>query len=338
LIFYFKKKYDINYIDMEQYNKLLADKNEKDRKQSSLDLISNNIRRLYNRCYGEDPEDISQIEAMIEDPKHTFACLQSDWDGKKLSLSTMLSYTNSLLVSNELFELSLGEVYGDLETELQVRRADEQRKNPFKEPKVTRKQLDNISKDQYEKLDALEDHAEWKAHKDMILFRIISRYPFRGETGTLKYRNRKDIIDGEKINYLVGEEDGSYAFEFNAYKTDKKYGTRSIPIDDKKLIELLNYRIKDRTSYSKKEMEDGFFLFWDAPDDSEEAQKKQRNNMSVWTKRFLKKYDVKASLTDVTKLLITEIWDDGTIQDKIQFAEWRGHDPNTASKVYATAR
>ncbi len=335
---------------MEQYKKLLADNNEKGRKQSSLDLISNNIKRLYNRCYGEDPEDISQIQAMIEDPNHTFACLQSNWDGKKLSLSTMLSYTNSLLVSNDLFELSLGEVYGDLETELQVRRADEKRKNPFKEPKVTRKRLDEIYEDlvkifknarkpSYDGQSFVTDKAEqWRLTKDMILFRIISRFPFRGETGTLKYRNRKDIIEGEKINYLVGEEDGSYAFEFNAYKTDKKYGTRSIPIDDKKLIELLNYRIKDRNSYSKKELEDGFFLFWDAPDDSEESQKKQRNNMSVWVKRFLKRYDVKASLTDVTKLLITEIWDDGTIQDKIQFAEWRGHDPNTASKVYATAR
>ena len=326
---------------MEQYNKLLADNNEKGRKQSSLDLISNNIKRLYNRCYGSDPEDISQIEAMIEDPVHTFACLQSDWDGKKLSLSTMLSYTNSLLVSNDLFELSLGEIYGDLETELQVRRADEQRKNPFKETKISRKQLDAISKDQYEKMEALEGFMRWKAHKDMILFRIISRYPFRGETGTLKYRNRKDIPpagEKEKINYLVGEEDGSYSFEFNAYKTDKKYGTRSIPIDDKPLIKLLDFYLKDRKSFKPEKFEEGVFLFWDAPDDSEESQKKQRNNMSVWVKRFLKKYDIKASLTDITKLLISEIWDDGTIQDKIQFAEWRGHDPATASKVYATAR
>ena len=328
---------------MEQYNKLLADKNEKGRKQSSLDLISNNIRRLYNRCYGEDPEDISQIQAMIEDPVHTFACLQSDWDGKKLSISTMLSYTNSLLVSNELFELSLGEIYGDLETELQVRRADEQRKKPVKQTKISRIELDNISKDQYEKLDSLKGHSRWRAHENMILFRIISRYPFRGETGTLKYRNRKDIVEGEKINYLVGEEDGSYSFEFNAYKTDKKYGTRSIPIDDKPLIKLLDYYLKKKDMfgnmpYRPESFEEGVFLFWDAPDDSEESQKKQRNNMSVWVKRLLKKYDIKASLTDITKLLITEIWDDGTIQDKIQFAEWRGHDPATASKVYATAR
>lgn len=329
---------------MEQYNKLLADNNEKGRKQSSLDLISNNIRRLYNRCYGEDPEDISQIQAMIEDPVHTFACLQSDWDGKKLSISTMLSYTNSLLVSNELFELSLGEIYGDLETELQVRRADEQRKKPVKQTKISRIELDSINKDLYEKLDSLEGFSRWKFHKDLILFRIISRYPFRGETGTLKYRNRKDIPEEkEKINYLVGEEDGSYSFEFNAYKTDKKYGTRSIPVDDKPLIELLNYYLKKKdihgnTPFNPELFEEGVFLFWDAPDDSEEAQKKQRNNMSVWVKRLLKKYDIKASLTDITKLLITEIWDNGTIQDKIQFAEWRGHDPATASKVYATAR
>ena len=302
---------------METYNKLLFDNNTKGRKQASLDLISNNIRRLFNRCYGADPDDISQIEAMVEDPVHTFACLQSNWDGKKLSMSTMLSYTNSLLVSNDLFELSLGEIYGELETELQVRRADEQRKNPFKEVKISREQLDKIT----------EDLESSNSLKNKILFRIISRYPFRGETGTLKFQLRKDIVAG-KINYLVQEDDGSYAFEFNAYKTDKKYGTRSIPIDDESLVELLDEYL----------MKEGEFIFWDAPDDSEESQKKQRNNMSVWVKRFLKKYDIKASLTDVTKLLITEIWDNGTIQDKIQFADWRGHDAMTASKVYATSK
>ena len=316
---------------MEQYNKLLSDNNNKalkPRKQSSLDLISNNIRRLYHHCYGSDPEDISQIEAMVEDPVHTFACLQSDWDGRKLSMSTMLSYTNSLLVSNDLFELSLGHVYGNLETELQVRRADEARKNPFKETKINREQLDLISED----LDSKE------IARDVILFKIISKYPFRGETGTLKYQLRKNIIPSSsntKINYLVGEDDGSYSFEFNAYKTDKKYGTRSIPISDESLIELLDqYLMAPPSGQGARE---GEFIFWDAPDDSEGSQKKQRNNMSVWTKRFLKKYDIQASLTDVTKLLITEIWDSGTIQDKIQFADWRGHDPMTASKVYATA-
>ena len=68
----------------------------------------------------------------------------------------------------------------------------------------------------------------------------------------------------------------------------------------------------------------------------EKSQGKQRNNLSVWVKRLLKKAGIDASATDVTKLLITEIWQDGTVQDKIRFAAWRGHEPSTAAKVYAT--
>ena len=70
----------------------------------------------------------------------------------------------------------------------------------------------------------------------------------------------------------------------------------------------------------------------------EKTQEKQRNSLSVWTKRMLKKNGIDASATDITKLLISEIWDSGTTQEKIQFAQWRGHDPGTAAKVYATAK
>ena len=69
----------------------------------------------------------------------------------------------------------------------------------------------------------------------------------------------------------------------------------------------------------------------------EKAQDKQRNNLSLFTKRLLEKYEIKASTTDITKLLITEIWDTGSTQDKIRFAMWRGHEVQTAARTYATA-
>ena len=58
---------------MDEFNTLLAT-NDKKRKQSSLDQASNNIRRLYMKCYGTEPEDISQISGMVEDIGHTFGC------------------------------------------------------------------------------------------------------------------------------------------------------------------------------------------------------------------------------------------------------------------------
>ena len=306
---------------MEQLKKLLNEKNSKNRKQSTLEQVENNIRRLYMRCYGEDPEDISQIAAMIQDVSHTFACLQSNWDGKKLSYSSMLAYTNSLVLVNDLLGLDMRETYLDLERELQVRRADFNRKNPIKTTKINRLDLDKIRND-----------LDGKNLKNQILFSIISQYPFRCETATLKLISRADydmLGEKPKINYLIDELENTFTFAFNAYKTDKRYGTREIQITDEKLNDMIS-EYTDSMDYDD-------FVFWDASDDSEKSQNKQRNNLSVWTRRLLKKYKLDASITDVTKFLITEIWDSGSVQDKIRFAEWRGHDINTASKVYATS-
>jgi hypothetical protein len=55
-------------------------------------------------------------------------------------------------------------------------------------------------------------------------------------------------------------------------------------------------------------------------------------------KRLLKKYGVDASATDVTKLIITEIWDGDDNSMKLKFAAWRGHEVQTAAKVYASDR
>ncbi len=316
---------------MEQFNLLLSDKNAGKRKQSSLDVISNNIRRLYNRCYDEDPEDISQIQYMVEDVDHTFACLQSPVEGKKLSLSTMLSYTNSLLIANDMFGLEHAGTYGNLETELQVRRADAQRKNPVKETKINRIQLDTILSD-------LKEQAKSKIGiRTYALFQIVAKYPFRLETATLENISQKDyddIQDKGVRNFLI---DGK-TFAFYGYKTNKKYGTREIPITDEDLLQSLSEHLKS--------VEESSFVFFDGSKDGtyeegmtiEKIQAKQRNNLSVWLKRLLKKHKVNASATDITKLLISEIWDTGTTQEKIQFAMWRGHDINTASKVYATAK
>jgi hypothetical protein len=319
---------------MEQFKQLLNDKNnesKKPRKESSLDVIINNIRRLYIRCYAEEPEDISQIEGMINDVEHIFACLQSPVDGKKLSLSTMLSYTNSLIVANDILDLEHSGTYGNLETELQVRRADAQRKNPVKETKISRDELNTILSD-------LKEEAKSKIGiRTYALFQIVAKYPFRLETATLENISQEDydkLEDKGIRNFLI---DGK-RFAFYGYKTNKKYGSREILITDEELLESLSEHLKSVGESS--------FVFFDGSKDGtyeegmtiEKIQAKQRNNLSVWIKRLLNKHKVNASATDITKLLISEIWDTGTTQEKIQFAMWRGHDINTASKVYATAK
>ena len=316
---------------MEQFNLLLTQKNDKKRKESSLEVISNNIRRLYIRCYDTEPEDISQIEYMVNDVQHTFACLQSPVDGKKLGLSTMLSYTNSLLVANDILGLQHAGTYGNLETELQVRRADIQRKNPVKETKINREQLNTILSD-------LKDLPKTKGNiRTNALFQIVAKYPFRLETATLENITQEDydkIEDKGVRNYLI---DGK-TFAFYGYKTNRKYGSREIPITDEELLEALRLHLEN--------VGPSDFIFFDGSKDGtyeegmtiEKIQAKQRNNLSLWIKRLLKKHGVDASATDITKLLISDIWDTGSTQEKIQFAMWRGHDINTASKVYATAK
>ncbi len=316
---------------MEQFNSLLTEKNNGKRKDSSLEVISNNIKRLYIRCYDEEPEDITQIEHMVNDVQHTFACLQSPIDGKKLGLSTMLSYTNSLLVANDMFGLQQAGTYGNLETELQVRRADLQRKNPVKETKINREQLNTILSD-------LKEMSKTKTNnRTNALFQIIAKYPFRLETATLENITQEDydkIEDKGVRNFLI---DGK-TFAFYGYKTNRKYGTREIPITDEDLLEALRLHLEN--------VGPSDFIFFNGSKDGtyeegmtiEKIQAKQRNNLSLWIKRLLKKHKVNASATDITKLLISEIWDTGTTQEKIQYAMWRGHDPSTAAKVYATAK
>ena len=316
---------------MEQFNLLLSEKNNGKRKESSLEVISNNIRRLYIRCYDTEPEDISQIEYMVNDVQHTFACLQSPIDGKKLGLSTMLSYTNSLLVANDILGLQHAGTYGNLETELQVRRADIQRKNPVKETKINREQLNTILSD-------LKDLPKTKGNiRTNALFNIVAKYPFRLETATLENITQEDydkIEDKGVRNFLIDAK----TFAFYGYKTNRKYGSREIPITDEDLLEALRLHLEN--------VGPSDFIFFDGSKDGtyeegmtiEKIQAKQRNNLSLWIKRLLKKHGVDASATDITKLLISEIWDTGTTQEKIQFAMWRGHDINTASKVYATAK
>tara|TARA_R100000541_G_scaffold21540_1_gene31498 strand:+ start:73 stop:1008 length:936 start_codon:yes stop_codon:yes gene_type:complete len=310
---------------MEAFNRLLLEKNNGKRKQSSLDQISNNIRRLYTKCYGIEPEDITQIEGMIEDTAHTFACLQSDWNGKKLGYSTMLSYTNAILIANDIFDLELSGTYGALETELQVRREDQKRKNPIQTTKISREELDVVLED-------LKENAKSKAGiKNYCLFQIIAKYPFRLETATLETISQSDFdnLEDKGIRNFLIVEDNYMKFNFNGYKTNKKYGTREIQVDDE-LRETLKLHLKD-----KKEKH-VFFI----PKDNltlEKAQDKQRNNLSLFTKRLLEKYEIKASTTDITKLLITEIWNEGSTQDKIRFAMWRGHEVQTAARTYATS-
>ena len=243
----------------------------------------------------------------------------------------MLSYTNSLIIANDILGLNHQGTYGNLESELQVRRADKQRKNPVKETKINREQLNTILSD-------LKDLPKTKGNiRSYALFQIVAKYPFRLETATLENITQEEydnLEDKGVRNFLI---DGK-RFAFYGYKTNKKYGIRDIEITDSELLESLKLHLEN--------VGQSEFVFFDGSKDGsyeegmtiEKIQAKQRNNLSVWIKRLLQKYKVNASATDITKLLISEIWDTGTTQQKIQFAMWRGHDINTASKVYATAK
>ena len=92
-----------------------------------------------------------------------------------------------------------------------------------------------------------------------------------------------------------------------------------------------------------KNLNDNDFLFWDGElqdnDTIETVFKKSTNHLSVWTARLLKsKYGINGSATDFSKLLITDVWENGSTEDKERFAYLRGHEVATAAKVYATSK
>ena len=320
---------------MDKFNEFLKNNNQKGRQDSSLDLISNNIRRLFIKCYGQEPSDISQVYSMITDTDQVLECLQSKWqdtrrpnsEPKELSISTMLSYTNSLIVTSDLFKLDVGEGYRALESELQVRREDDKRKNPVKETKISREELDVIRDDMIEKAKTETEL------RNAIMFYIVATYPFRCESATLVFitsqdYNKLDVKDNI-TNYLVVAPH-QMIFSFNGYKTKKSYGTREIPVNETLRQLFINYL--PMTSFGPE-------VFYPLEGrTTAKFQKDTRNNLSVIVKRIVKSYDVDCSITDITKLMITETWDSGTTEDKIRLAKERGHQPQTAAKVYATSK
>ena len=79
---------------------------------------------------------------------------------------------------------------------------------------------------------------------------------------------------------------------------------------------------------------------YESGDTEEKIQSKQRNNFTSWVKKSLKKsIDYDGSITDITKVLITEIWSDPSKspQELQQYAMWRGHQTATAKNIYKKA-
>ena len=320
---------------MDKFREFLDENNPKNRKKSTLDLIFNNIRRLYNKCYGTELIDMSQIKGMILDTDHVLECLQSKWDDSRrptsepheLSVSTMLSYTNSIIATADIFNLDIADCYRILESELQVRREDHTRKNPVKTNKISTEELDIIVED-------LEDKATTEIElRNAIMFHIVANYPFRCESASLVEISSNDYnkldITNSNTNYLVVAPN-SMMFCFNSYKTKKIYGCREIIVSEKLRDLFLVYLPMRKCSPQ---------VFYPLLNKTEDKyQKDTMNNLSVIVKRIVKSYDVDCSLTDITKLLITQVWDNGSTEDKLRLAKERGHQIQTAAKVYATSR
>lgn len=320
---------------MTQFAKMLSI-NSGGRKKSTQDIIVNNIKRLYIRCYEMEPEDLTQIASMIKDISHLFKCIQAPIDGKQPSISTMLSYTNAVLVAIDVLGLAGGGgnvrvFYENLETDLQVRRADQERKAPPEPLKVTRELIDKINQD-------LGQKKPTKGNlKNAILFHILSTYPFRLETATLRKMAGSNVV--------VEIRKGQYQIDFGKYKTDTKYGKRVYTFSSYEGFGTLENEIVDKTLVDMLDqyypmLDDGEPLFYkyNEAESEDKNYTKMRNNMAVAMKRLLKKYGVDASATDVTKLIITEIWDGDDNSMKLKFAAWRGHEVQTAAKVYASDR
>ena len=257
--------------------------------------------------------------------------------GKEMTVNSKLSYINAIIHATLTLGLkdALTE-YMKYEKQLGIRRLTKERDNPIKVLKLSFEITDRILNDHKEKYRESETISDLR---DLIKVKILTTYPFRMETGSLEnilksnYDLLNEVNEIEGRNFLV-RSDNNFFFSFNKYKTYSRHGNRTIHIEDRELKSLLKKYLEN--------LNDNDFLFWDGElqdnDTIETVFKKSTNHLSVWTKRMLSKYGVQGSATDFSKLLIDDVWENGSVADKERFAAWRGHEVATAAKVYATSK
>ena len=311
---------------------------------SSRDQCIQQVRQVLQSAYDEVPSEPSfkEMKLMLLDYEHIWKAIDTYKDGKA-SINTKLSYTNSMIHLCRIFKVQgteqffKGKVSG-LKSDRELVKHGEGIPE-----KISREQVNEYIK-YYKNLLSV-PKVSATALKDYLRVKIITTYPFRLETGTLEAISSADHAELKESgnlgirNFLIteGEAEKSYIFEFNGYKTAKLYKTRSIPIEEPEIIELMSKYLPT--------IGENDFLFhkgsrtneYSADMTEAKIQAKQRNNLTSWVKKSLKKsinYD--GSVTDITKVLITEIWDNGTTEDRMKFAMWRGHDVSTAANMYAS--
>ena len=313
---------------------------------SSRDQCIQQVRQVLQSAYDEVPSEPSfkEMKLMLLDYEHIWKAIDTYKDGKA-SINTKLSYTNSMIHLCRIFKVQgteqffKGKVSG-LKSDRELVKHGEGIPE-----KISREQVNEYIK-YYKNLLSGSSPSKATALKDYLRVKIITTYPFRLETGTLESISSADHAELKESgnlgirNFLITEGQ-NYIFEFNGYKTAKLYKTRSIPIEEPEIIELMSKYLPT--------IGENDFLFhkgsrtneYSADMTEAKIQAKQRNNLTSWVKKSLKKsinYD--GSITDITKLLISEIWENknSTGKDVEQFAMWRGHDVSTAAKMYAASQ
>ena len=334
----------MNKLIEEYFEKIDGTVSSSDQCIQQVRQVQQDYRRILNSAYDEgsfSPEpSFKEMKPMLLDYEHIWKAIDTYKDGTA-SINTKLSYLNSMLHVSKIFKVSVAEKFFKVKKqELITERLGVKRDEGMPE-KISREQVNEYIK-YYKNLLSGSSPSKATALKDYLRVKIITTYPFRLETGTLEAISSADHAELKESgnlgirNFLITEGQ-NYIFEFNGYKTAKLYKTRSIPIEEPEIIELMSKYLPT--------IGENDFLFhkgsrtneYSADMTEAKIQAKQRNNLTSWVKKSLKKsinYD--GSVTDITKVLITEIWDNGTTEDRMKFAMWRGHDVSTAANMYAS--
>ena len=312
---------------------------DKGMKASSRDLAVSQIGKIISLIYDDVDKVTSllQVKEMMKDYDLIFKAIDGYQGARgQIGISTKLSYVNSFIHLTQMIGLKEArDFFQEKQSSLQTKRDHESIHTP-KLKGMTREQLDEFV-----------NYYKDKSIKDYLRVLIMSTYPFRSETSTLESISKEDHDElseagqlGIRNFVIVDDKNDKLSFEFNGYKTKSKHGTRTIPIEDQEIREVM---IKYLSLIGEND-----FLFhtgtrsstYDESMTETKIQAKQRNNLSSWTKKSIKKViGIDASMTDITKVLIDELWlNPKTPPEKlIQFAMWRGHETKTAATVYVTS-
>lgn len=319
------------------------EKQQKEVKKNTLDMYINNTFKLYRDVFGQDPLLMENFDWIKDIPK-----MEDYFTIHKRSDSTRRNYYTAVLI------ILLATGYTDQKAFSELEKTRDNYDKRYKEAPAMKseKQKENMieSKVIDDKVKEMDSQVRLIARKDKnllfdndkkilqlwMILRILRTYDFRNEVATFyltTMRHYKNFKKSQLKMNLVIKDGKEWFISANEYKTSKKYAEKITKVEDKKLIkDLMLYR---------RMMGDGYMFKSSFKNDTNMTNNELSKLLLKWSQKELPPVilaDGTKRLRNISTTLLAKIMLSEKYGEKkaelIKDAKNRGHDPQTAMKVY----